>query len=93
MHPNTGRVLREDYDIDIGSSRPKSLEAFEGRRFDLVITLCDKVREVPRDHGSAVTTHWSLPDPSSAADTNRAAYPEFRRVAKEIDTRIGFLTL
>ncbi|WP_459711917.1 arsenate reductase/protein-tyrosine-phosphatase family protein [Actinophytocola sp. KF-1] len=84
MNPNAVRVLREDYGIDLEPRPPRSLDALAGRRFDLVITLCDKVREVPRDHGDAVTAHWSLPDPSGAA------YPEFRRVAQEIDTRIAF---
>jgi protein-tyrosine-phosphatase/DNA-binding transcriptional ArsR family regulator len=93
LHPNTVRVLREDYGIDLGTRLPQSLKAVTGRRFDHVITLCDKIREIPRDHGSAVTTHWSLPDPSAAADTDRATYPEFRRVAQELHTRIGFLPL
>ncbi|WP_433519068.1 ArsR family transcriptional regulator [Nonomuraea sp. CA-143628] len=93
LHPNTVRVLREDYGIDLEPRRPQSLDAVAGRRFDYVITLCDKIREVPRDHGSAATTHWSLPNPSDAADTDSATYPEFRRVAKELDTRIRFLPL
>lgn len=93
LHPNTVRVLREDYGIDLEPRQPQSLDAVAGRRFGYVITLCDKIREVPRDHGSAATTHWSLPDPSAAADTDRATYPEFRRVAMELDTRIGFLPL
>jgi protein-tyrosine-phosphatase/DNA-binding transcriptional ArsR family regulator len=93
LHPNTVRVLREVYGIDIEPRRPQSLDAVAGRRFDYVITLCDKIREVPRDNGSAVTMHWSLPDPSAAADTDRATYPEFRRVAKELDSRIAFLSL
>ena len=93
LHPNTVRVLRECYGIDLQPRRPQSLDAVAGRRFDYVITLCDKIREVPRDHGSAATTHWSLPDPSAAADTDRATYPVFRHVATEIDTRIGFLPL
>ncbi|MEV1243173.1 ArsR family transcriptional regulator [Nonomuraea sp. NPDC050022] len=93
LHPNTVRVLREDYDIDLEARRPQSLDEVAGRRFDYVITLCDKIREVPRDHGSAATTHWSLPNPSDAADTDSATYPEFRRVAKELDTRIRFLPL
>jgi protein-tyrosine-phosphatase/DNA-binding transcriptional ArsR family regulator len=92
LHPNTERVLRKEYGIDLEPRQPQSLDALAGRRFDYVITLCDKIREVPRDHGSAVTMHWSLPDPS-AADTDRATYPEFRRVAIELDTRIGFLPL
>ena len=93
LHPNTARVLREEYGIDLEPRQPQSLDAVAGRRFDYVITLCDKIREVPRDHGSAVTMHWSLPDPAAAADTDRATYPEFRRVARELDTRIGFLPL
>ncbi len=93
MHPNTARVLHEDYGIELDPRPPQSLAALGQRRFDYVITLCDKIRELPRDHGSAVTTHWSLPDPSAAADTDRAAYPEFRRVARELDTRIGFLPI
>lgn len=90
LHPNTTRVLREDYHIDLEPRQPQSLDAVAGRRFDYVITLCDKIREVPRDHGSAATTHWSLPNPSDAAETDSATYPEFRRVAKELDTRIRF---
>ncbi|MEU7745837.1 arsenate reductase ArsC [Nonomuraea sp. NPDC049158] len=93
LHPNTVRVLREDYDIDLEPRQPQSLDAVAGRRFDYVVTLCDKIREVPRDHGTAATTHWSLPNPSDGADTDSATYPEFRRVAKELDTRIRFLPL
>lgn len=93
LHPNTVRVLREEYGIDLELRQPRPLDAVAGRRFDRVITLCDKIREVPRDHGSAATAHWSLPDPAAAADTDRASYPEFRRVAMELDTRIGFLSL
>lgn len=92
LHPNTVRVLREEYGIDPGSRQPRSLDAVTGR-FDYVITLCDKIREIPRDHGSAVTIHWSLPDPSAAAATDAASYPEFRRVARELESRIRFLSL
>ncbi|WP_280380986.1 ArsR family transcriptional regulator [Nocardia wallacei] len=93
MHPNTGRVLREHFGIEFEPRRPQSLEVIAGRRFDVVITLCDKIREVPRDHGAAITAHWSLPDPAAVAATEQATYPEFRRVATELDTRIGFLAL
>ncbi|WP_067824682.1 arsenate reductase/protein-tyrosine-phosphatase family protein [Nocardia inohanensis] len=89
LHPNAVRVMREDYGIDLSRRTTRPLTAVAGRRFDYVITLCDKVREVPRDHGSAATLHWSLPDPSAGAD--EASYPEFRRIASELDTRIGYL--
>ena len=87
LHPNAVRVMREAYDIDLSHRRPRSLTVVAGRRFDYVVTLCDKVREFPREHHRETEMHWSLPDPSAAA----ATYAQFRRVATELDTRIGFL--
>jgi protein-tyrosine-phosphatase len=92
LHPNTVRVLREEFGIEPGRQQPQSLAAVTGS-FDYVITLCDKIRAIQRDHGSAVTMHWSLPDPSAAAATDAASYPEFQRVARELESRINFLTL
>lgn len=91
LHPNTVRVMRERYGIDLRRHRTRGLSAVAGLGFDYVVTLCDKVREVPRDHGSATTVHWSLPDPPAAGDTDDASYPEFCRVAAEIDVRNRFL--
>ncbi len=91
VHRNAVRVMHEMYEIDLGRGRPQPLAAVYRRRFDQVITLCDKVREYARDHGLATTMHWSLPDPSTAADSDRGSYPEFRRVASELNSRIDFL--
>jgi protein-tyrosine-phosphatase/DNA-binding transcriptional ArsR family regulator len=90
LHPNAVRVMRDVYGIDLRGSRPRPLAAVARRRFDYVITLCDKVREYAHEHGVATTMHWSLPDPS-AAGGERESYPEFRRVASELDSRIEFL--
>jgi len=92
LHPNTRRVLQEEYGLDLGTRQPQPLAAVTGP-FDYVITLCDKIREVPRDHGSAITMHWSLPDPSVAATTDAGSYPEFQRVARELESRIAYLPL
>jgi hypothetical protein len=35
--------------------------------------------------------HWSLPDPAAGADTPRAAYAGFDRLATELSTRVRFL--
>jgi protein-tyrosine-phosphatase/DNA-binding transcriptional ArsR family regulator len=87
LHAIAVQVMREVYGVDISRGRPKPLTAVSRRPFDYVITLCDKVREFPRDHGSAAVMHWSLPDPSAGP----AGYREFRSLAAELDTRIGFL--
>ncbi|OBJ98556.1 ArsR family transcriptional regulator [Mycobacterium sp. 1245852.3] len=86
LHVNAIRVMRDEYGIDLSGTRPQSLATVSRRRFDCVITLCDKVREYARDHDLATTTHWSLPDPSAGG----AGYPQFRRVAGELSRRIDF---
>ncbi len=86
VHVDAIRVMRDEYDIDLSGVRPQSLAAVSRRRFDCVITLCDKVREYARDHDLATTMHWSLPDPSAAG----AGYPEFCCVASELNRRVDF---
>jgi protein-tyrosine-phosphatase/DNA-binding transcriptional ArsR family regulator len=74
LHPNVVRVMRER-GIDLGGRRSKHLSEFSGQRFDLVISLCDRVREVcPEFPGTPQAIHWSIRDP-----------------APELATRIGFL--
>ncbi|MCV7435789.1 helix-turn-helix domain-containing protein [Mycobacterium seoulense] len=87
LHPDAIRIMRDRYGIDLAGRRPQPLTAVARRRFDCVITLCDKVREYAHDHGLDTTTHWSLPDPSAPG----AGYREFDRVASELEDRIDFL--
>ncbi|WP_395109679.1 ArsR family transcriptional regulator [Actinomadura sp. SCN-SB] len=89
LHPGAVAVLRERYGIDIADRRPRHLDTLTGRRFDYVISLCDKVREVCPDFGDhSRKVHWSLPDPAAA----EGADPEvFARTAAEIDLRVRHL--
>ncbi len=92
MHPNAVRVLREHYGIDIADQRPRHLDTVARHRFDHLISLCDMVREVrPEFGGQPQPTHWSIPDPAVAGDTDQAGYPAFRHMAAEIDIRIRYL--
>ena len=62
------------------------------QRFDFVITLCDRVREVcPEFPSQPNLVHWSVPDPALEGPNDRATYPAFERTAAELETRIGFL--
>lgn len=89
IHPQAVRVLREDFGIDIADQRPRHLDTVADVRFDYVITLCDKVREVCPDFGDDPRlVHWSIPDPAS---TGEDTYPAFSGIAAEIDTRIRYL--
>jgi protein-tyrosine-phosphatase/DNA-binding transcriptional ArsR family regulator len=86
LHPNTVRVLRHQFGIEVAAQRPRHLHTLTGHRFDYVISLCDKAREVCRDFGDdAQRVHWSVADPTTAG------YAAFTRTATEIDTRIRHL--
>jgi protein-tyrosine-phosphatase/DNA-binding transcriptional ArsR family regulator len=85
LHPGAVRVMR-DRGLDIAGRASKHLSAFAGRRFDYVVTLCDRVREVCPEFPGAELVHWSIPDP--AAEEDDAA---FERVADELETRIRYL--
>ncbi|MFL6203819.1 MAG: ArsR family transcriptional regulator [Acidimicrobiales bacterium] len=91
LHPNAVRVMAER-GVDIAGRPTKPLSQFARNRFDRVITLCDKVREVcPEFPGNPITAHWSIADPAAAGDTDKATYPAFERVADEIDARVDAL--
>jgi protein-tyrosine-phosphatase/DNA-binding transcriptional ArsR family regulator len=91
LHPNAVRVMKRR-GIDIAANRTKHLDEFVARRFDMVITLCDRVREVcPEFPAAPRLVHWSIPDPAREGATARASYPAFERTAAELETRIGFL--
>jgi ArsR family transcriptional regulator, arsenate/arsenite/antimonite-responsive transcriptional repressor / arsenate reductase (thioredoxin) len=91
LHPNTVRVLRETFAIDVSGQRPQHLDALAGRTFDYAITLCDKARETcPEIFHHTRRAHWSIPDPA-ADGTDDNSYPAFARAAGDIDTRIRHL--
>jgi len=87
LHPNAVRVMAER-GIDISANTTKHLRRFARSRFDHVITLCDKVREVcPTFPGHPETAHWSVTDPALEAGSD-ASYEAFVRTADEIDRRV-----
>ena len=88
LHPNAVRVMAER-GIDIAGRPTKHFSRFARSRFDQIITLCDKVREVCPDlPGQPTTAHWSMADPSAEPD---GTYRSFVRTADEIEERVEFL--
>ena len=87
LHPHAVRVMAAR-GIDIAGNRTKHLREFARTRFDRVVTLCDKVREVcPEFPGGPEAVHWSVPDPS-AGDADLAT---FAAVADDIEERVRHL--
>jgi protein-tyrosine-phosphatase len=87
VHPDAVAAMAE-LGIDLTGARAKHLDEFVGQRFDYVITLCDRVREVCPDFpGQPEPVHWSIPDPAR----EREGYPAFQRTAAELAGRVRLL--
>lgn len=88
LHPHAVRVLADEFGLDVSGQPPRDLQDLADRRFDVVVTLCDRAREVCTElTGGLRTAHWSVPDPATADD----GYPAFRRAAADIDARVRHL--
>jgi protein-tyrosine-phosphatase len=62
------------HDIDWSAQRPKGYEAIEEGQWDLVITLCDRMKEsCPALPTRPVTAHWGVPDPAAVQDSKARA--------------------
>jgi protein-tyrosine-phosphatase len=92
LHPNAVRVMREEHGLDLSGRASKHLDVFAGQRFDWVISLCDRVRELcPELPGHPETIHWSIPNPAAGDGDDAASYPLFQRTAADVATRIEHL--
>lgn len=92
LHANAVRVMRDEHGIDLSGRASRHLDDFADQRFDWVISLCDRLREVcPEFPGHPGTIHWSIPNPASGDVDDEASYPAFQQTAAELDNRIGFL--
>jgi ArsR family transcriptional regulator, arsenate/arsenite/antimonite-responsive transcriptional repressor / arsenate reductase (thioredoxin) len=91
LHANAVRVMAAR-GIDISRNEAKPVDLFTDERFDLVITLCDKVREVcPEFPDTPDALHWSVPDPAAAPGTDDETLGVFEQTAVDLEARITFL--
>jgi protein-tyrosine-phosphatase/DNA-binding transcriptional ArsR family regulator len=91
IHPDAVRAMGER-GIELAGRRSKHLSEFTAQRFDSVISLCDRVREVcPEFPGHPELVHWSIPDPARESVGDGPSYAAFQRTATELAVRISFL--
>ena len=89
VHPLAIRAMQEQ-DIDISANASKPLEDFQGKSFDLVVTVCDDAKELcPNFPDARETVHWPFDDPVDATGSEDEKMLVFRRVRDEIRARIG----
>jgi protein-tyrosine-phosphatase/DNA-binding transcriptional ArsR family regulator len=92
VHPDAAAVLRE-LGLDPAPLYAKPLERFIGERFDYIITVCDRVRDIcPAFPGDPNQVHWGIADPAVVEDPARRL-ETFRQVAYELQTRSRYLLL
>lgn len=91
VHPLAIEAMRE-VGVDISGHSSKTLDAFQGERFDIVITVCDRANEsCPIFPGGTRRLHWSFEDPSAATGTPEERLAAFRRIRDAIRARLAEL--
>jgi len=84
VRPEAIAVMHE-LGIDISGHRSKSVEEFEGRKFDYVITVCDNAREsCPVFFGGARRLHRDFEDPAALNGSAEDRLALFRRIRSEL---------
>jgi arsenate reductase len=88
VNPFAIQVLAE-LGIDWSGARSKVIDEFLDRRFDYVITVCDRARATcPVFPGSANSLHWGLDDPSEVEGRDEEKLAAFRRTEIEVSARL-----
>ncbi|MBD3264069.1 MAG: arsenate reductase ArsC [Candidatus Omnitrophica bacterium] len=88
VNPLAVKVMR-DAGVDISSQRSKSIKEFLGKKFDYVVTVCDKAKQAcPVFGGRYEKIHWNLEDPAVASGAEKEKLIIFRKVRDEIERKI-----
>jgi len=71
--------------IDISQQRSKSLDEFDGKKMNIVVTVCDNAKAAcPFFPGAKKTVHMSFPNPKGFTGSDDEVLEGFRTVRNEI---------
>lgn len=85
------QVLAES-GIEWDGHQPRGLDGLDRERWDFVITVCDKAREVcPVFPGQPILSHWGMPDPAAVEGDDEEKRRAFREALTLISRRIDLL--
>jgi len=85
VHPQSIEAMKE-VDIDISNQQSKDVSTYLGDRFDYVITVCDRSKQVCPVFPGAAPLHWGFDDPAEAPPEIQAE--AFREVREQLAQRI-----
>ncbi len=89
IHAIARKVMRELFGLDMDGQEPKSLDAFVGRSFDYVISVCDRAADsCPVFPGDPERIRWSLEDPAAVEGTDEEKTRAFEGTARDLMARI-----
>jgi arsenate reductase len=84
VHPSAIKAMAE-IGIDISGHYSKSIDVFEGRRFDYVVMVCDdKQADCPFFPGGKEYIHRAFDDPAACSGTEEEILACFRKTRDEI---------
>jgi protein-tyrosine-phosphatase len=82
LHPNAVRVMKKR-GVDMSANRTRHLDEFVAQRFDVVITLCDRIRKVgPEFPSHPDLVHWRVPNPALDGPNDGSTLPLFERTPR-----------
>ena len=90
MHPKAIEILKR-HNITVGEPRSKSWDEFQGKSFDLVITVCDAAAAegCPVLLGEHEKLHWSTPDPAAIKGSEDEINAAFTEAFTMLKSRVG----
>lgn len=90
VHPLAVKAMAE-LGIDISEKKSKSVDKYQKKKFDLVITVCDEAaEECPVWLGKGEVAHISFPDPAKATGTKIQQLSAFQAVRDDIRRRVFY---
>lgn len=88
LNPYAVMVMQET-GVDISSHASERIEPYLHKKFDYVITVCDRAQEsCPTFPGASSILHWDFDDPVKAKGTYEQQLGVFRTIRDEIAERI-----
>ena len=92
IHPLTVEAMRE-IGIDISGQTSKNVSVYNGKKFDYVITVCDRARQACPVFPGSLPIHWAFEDPAEAKGSSEEQLKVFARVREEILGRLRLFVL